>query len=92
MEWATEAICNQTDPDGFYPDMGGSTRGAKRVCAGCVVRVDCLEDALERREPFGVWGGKSTKERDKIAAERRRAAGLPSEPPLTIEQDDEEVA
>ena len=50
---------------------GGSTREAKEVCRGCVVREDCLEYALANGEKFGIWGGLSERERRKIR--RRRA-------------------
>ena len=49
--WQDEANCLGVDPDLFFPERGASTREAKEVCRGCVVRVDCLEYALhERRE------------------------------------------
>ena len=36
---------------------------AKRICAGCNVRTECLEYALEMREPYGIWGGLTELER-----------------------------
>jgi WhiB family redox-sensing transcriptional regulator len=68
--WMADAICAQTDPEAFYPEKGGSTAEAKRVCMGCPVRTDCLEYALENNERFGIFGGKSERERRKIAKER----------------------
>src|ERR1700739_605766 len=59
------------DPDLFFPERGASTREAKEVCRGCVVREDCLEYALANGEKFGIWGGLSERERRKI---RRRGA------------------
>ena len=70
MEWQERALCAQTDPEAFFPEKGGSTREAKRICAGCEVRVECLEYALENDERFGIWGGMSERERRK---QRRRA-------------------
>ena len=58
-------------PDLFFPERGASTREAKEVCRGCVVREDCLEYALANGEKFGIWGGLSERERRKIR--RRRA-------------------
>lgn len=62
-KWQNRASCAQTDPEAFFPEKGGSTREAKRICLGCEVRAECLEYALERDERFGIWGGLSVRER-----------------------------
>ncbi|MGV8973116.1 MAG: WhiB family transcriptional regulator, partial [Rhodoglobus sp.] len=54
--WQERALCAQTDPEAFFPEKGGSTREAKKVCTGCEVRGECLEYALEHDERFGIWG------------------------------------
>ena len=41
-EWQSRANCMGVDPDLFFPERGASTREAKEVCRGCVVREDCL--------------------------------------------------
>jgi WhiB family redox-sensing transcriptional regulator len=66
MGWQDRALCAQTDPEAFFPEKGGSTREAKRVCRGCDVRAECLEYALENDERFGIWGGLSERERRRI--------------------------
>ncbi len=66
LPWASEAKCLQADPDTFFPEKGGSTREAKRICAECPVRSECLEHALEQDEKFGIWGGLSERERRKL--------------------------
>ncbi len=70
--WQRQANCMGVDPDLFFPERGASTREAKEVCRGCVVREDCLEYALENGEKFGIWGGMSERERRRI----RRARAL----------------
>jgi len=70
--WTEQALCAQVDPDLFFPDKGDSPRQAKRICAGCEVRADCLAEALDRGERWGVWGGLS--ERERRALRRRNAA------------------
>ena len=60
LAWQERALCAQTDPEAFFPEKGGSTREAKRVCATCEVREEC----------FGIWGGMSERERRKL---KRRA-------------------
>jgi WhiB family redox-sensing transcriptional regulator len=68
--WQEQALCAQTDPEAFFPEKGGSTREAKRICSGCEVRAECLEYALANDERFGIWGGLSERERRRL----RRAA------------------
>ena len=69
--WQDRALCAQTDPEAFFPEKGGSTREAKRVCRSCEVRAECLEYALEHDERFGIWGGLSERERRRL----KRQAG-----------------
>lgn len=66
LAWQTDALCAQTDPEAFFPEKGGSTRDAKKICASCEVRVQCLEYALQNDERFGIWGGLSERERRKL--------------------------
>ena len=70
LAWQERALCAQTDPEAFFPEKGGSTREAKRVCAACEVRAECLQYALANDERFGIWGGLSERERRKL---KRRA-------------------
>ena len=71
LAWQSDALCAQTDPEAFFPEKGGSTRDAKRICTSCDVRAQCLEYALQNDERFGIWGGLSERERRKL----KRAAG-----------------
>ena len=71
--WRLQALCAETDPEAFFPDKGGSTREAKRVCTGCDVRAECLEFALTSDERFGIWGGLSERERRRLRLQRRDA-------------------
>ncbi len=66
LAWQEQALCAQTDPEAFFPEKGGSTREAKKVCLSCDVRVDCLEYALGSDERFGIWGGLSERERRRL--------------------------
>jgi WhiB family redox-sensing transcriptional regulator len=49
--------CRVNDPELFFADSPADVEFAKTLCANCPVRLDCLNGALERREPWGVWGG-----------------------------------
>lgn len=77
--WWDFANCLGVDPDLFFPERGASTKEAKEVCRGCVVREDCLEYALGHGEKFGIWGGMSERERRRLRRQRalskRAAAG-----------------
>jgi WhiB family transcriptional regulator, redox-sensing transcriptional regulator len=66
LPWAADAKCLQADPETFFPEKGGSTREAKRICVQCDVRDLCLDYALENDERFGIWGGLSERERRKL--------------------------
>jgi WhiB family transcriptional regulator, redox-sensing transcriptional regulator len=69
LGWQDRALCAQTDPEAFFPEKGGSTREAKKVCRSCEVRAECLEFALENDERFGIWGGMSERERRRLKRE-----------------------
>jgi WhiB family redox-sensing transcriptional regulator len=70
LSWQGDALCSQTDPEAFFPEKGGSTRDAKRICGQCNVQSECLEYALKNDERFGIWGGLSERERRRL---RKRA-------------------
>jgi WhiB family redox-sensing transcriptional regulator len=70
QSWQERALCAETDPEAFFPEKGGSTREAKKICTGCEVKAECLEFALANDERFGIWGGLSERERRRL---RRRA-------------------
>ena len=72
LSWQDLALCAETDPEAFFPEKGGSTREAKRVCRSCEVRAECLEYALENGIAFGIWGGLSPQERRPLTRDRAR--------------------
>jgi len=67
LTWQDAALCAQADPDEWYPEKGGSSLRAKRICRRCPVRVPCLGYALDHGEAHGVWGGLSAEERTRAA-------------------------
>ncbi|QXV62916.1 WhiB family transcriptional regulator [Amycolatopsis sp. TNS106] len=64
--WHDDALCAETDPELFFPDDDDDAVDAKRICARCEVRAQCLMYALEADERTGVWGGVSAGERNRI--------------------------
>jgi WhiB family redox-sensing transcriptional regulator len=65
-DWQSRGLCAQTDPEAFFPAKGDSAREAKRLCARCPVRAECLAYALANNEQHGVWGGLSERERRRL--------------------------
>lgn len=78
--WEERGACRNFQNDEFYPERSKPST-AKTVCAGCPVRTECLEAALQREEPFGVWGGLDTRERRRLLKARRLAEGTGVVPP-----------
>ena len=74
MKWRELGACRGLEPGMFFPDEEDDAADAKAVCAGCDVRVACLEHAVAIREKQGVWGGATERERRRIIRQRRRTA------------------
>jgi WhiB family redox-sensing transcriptional regulator len=70
LEWMDMGLCRQADPESFFPDMGGSSREAKQVCAACDVRAECLSYALTNDIRQGIWGGLSAHQRRRLEQQR----------------------
>ena len=70
-----ELPCHVGDPDLWFAENPADLERAKQLCADCPIRHQCLEAALEREEPWGVWGGQIF-ERGAIVA-RKRPRGRP---------------
>lgn len=76
LDWQDDAACRHVDGDVFFPGHGtdgapaaADVEAAKRVCADCPVRLECLAYAIRAGEPHGIWGGHTTGERKRIARE-----------------------
>lgn len=68
-EWRRYARCRDHDPDQLFV-RGARQREARRICAGCPVRAQCLAEALDNRVEFGVWGGLTERERRALLRHR----------------------
>jgi WhiB family redox-sensing transcriptional regulator len=67
--------CHNSDPDLFFSEVASEIGIAKALCAQCPVQSQCLEAALSRQEPCGVWGGELFEDGSIIA--KRRTVGRP---------------
>lgn len=74
LSWRKQGACVGLDPSIFFPDSEEAVAEAVAICAGCSVRISCLEHALQVREKDGVWGGATDRERRRMIRQRRRSA------------------
>jgi WhiB family redox-sensing transcriptional regulator len=74
-QWVKQGACKD-DPDAMFPgSLPAEIEDAKAVCRRCPVVQQCRKWALDTREPFGVWGGMSEKERANLLRQRGRGTG-----------------
>jgi WhiB family transcriptional regulator, redox-sensing transcriptional regulator len=82
IDWRAAGACRSADPDLFFPIAthvavaASQMRKAQLICAGCGVRQQCLDFAVQNGEMNGVWGGTTPEERIRArrALMRRRRA------------------
>lgn len=75
-EWKLAKACTPEQADVFFPERGADADTAKRICAGCTVRRECLTYALTPPvERYGIWGGTSGNERRRLTV-----AGITNRP------------
>jgi WhiB family redox-sensing transcriptional regulator len=67
--------CWDVDPELFFAESPADVDRAKATCQGCPVRLACLSAALDRAEPWGVWGGELVVAGSVVA--RKRPRGRP---------------
>lgn len=74
MTWQAEAACVGLDggEEIFFSEELQDIAAAKRICAECPVMAECLEGAMTRREPWGVWGGQLFMNGRVLMTKRRR--------------------
>jgi WhiB family transcriptional regulator, redox-sensing transcriptional regulator len=70
-----ELPCRVNDPELFFAESPADVEQAKSLCRPCPVRAECLAGALERSEPWGVWGGELLV--SGVVVARKRPRGRP---------------
>lgn len=73
-EWQDDAACRGADTAVFFPRDEAGAAEAKAICDTCPVAQECLEWAIETRQPDGVWGGLTPTERHRLIRRRQKAA------------------
>jgi WhiB family redox-sensing transcriptional regulator len=64
--WREKAACRDEDPELFYSSDEHSQILGKAICGRCIVRGECLDNALKTHQPDGIWGGKTASEREEL--------------------------
>jgi WhiB family redox-sensing transcriptional regulator len=72
--------CRMVDPELFFAEGPADVEAAKALCRDCPIQEACLAGALERREPWGVWGGQLFI--GGVVVARKRPRGRPRKYPL----------
>lgn len=75
VDMGMDLPCRRFDPDLWFSESPAELELAKSLCGDCPVRVECLAGAVERQEPWGVWGGEIF-ERGAVVP-RKRPRGRP---------------
>lgn len=71
--------CRENDAELWFADTPDGVEFAKALCRTCPVRETCLAGALDRREPWGVWGGEYFVHGETVARKRPRGRPRKSE-------------
>lgn len=69
--WHADAACKEHTGVTFFPDEGPERRSGRVTLPGCLVREECLADALADAHCEGVWGGTTSAERRRVKAQVR---------------------
>ena len=82
--------CHSAEPELFFDEAPGSIALAKSLCGSCPMKAACLEGALSRAEPCGVWGGELFVDGQTVTA--KRTVGRPRLAPVAVTAFDEDEA
>ena len=76
--------CRTYDSELWFAEEQADIDRAQRMCRACPLQAACLSDAIERKEPWGVWGGELF-ERGQVVAQKK-PKGRPRKDAELIEQ------
>jgi len=77
---STTLPCHRVDPDLFFAESPADVERAKALCLDCPIRPTCLAEALDRSEPWGVWGGQLVVQG--VIVPQKRPRGRPRKHPI----------
>ena len=87
-----DALPCRQEPDLFFAEAPADLEIAKMLCADCPVRVECLASALDRAEPWGVWGGEVFIGGTIAPTKRGRGRPRKNPPPLDVPEPHRQIA
>lgn len=64
--WRQDSMCSKTKSIDWFSEDKEQIQMAKEACRKCTVADKCLEFAVRNKERFGIWGGFTTRERNKL--------------------------
>jgi WhiB family redox-sensing transcriptional regulator len=79
-DWIKKAACRGEHPGVFFPAKNKSVEAARAICRTCFVQQDCLQYANATATRFGVWGGTSQRQRDRMKRNTRQIALANTQP------------
>lgn len=83
--WTDSAVCASVGGIEFFPDPGQGGFTAKKLCASCPVKAECLSEALSEPWIMGIWGGFSERRRQELRSRLLRENGrLPTVDELRV--------
>ena len=71
-EWQDDGTCRSVDSDLWFEDYPSKYDPVFKICAECPVQEQCLRASFDNREEFGIWGGMSAHERNRIEPRYRK--------------------
>jgi WhiB family redox-sensing transcriptional regulator len=75
VDWRNRAACQDIEPSLFFSEddediptdvQAQFTEAAKRICSSCTEQLACLKSAVEMPEAYGIWGGHTSEERERL--------------------------
>jgi WhiB family redox-sensing transcriptional regulator len=66
--WAEKGACRRLSPDIFFDDTDGDFPNitAATACGHCMIQLECLNWAMRTKEKYGIWGGTTPRQREKL--------------------------
>jgi len=78
-DWRAHRACKDVDTAVFFPQNRTGVVAARKICAECPVRWECLNYAVCNQIQYGIWGGTSENQRANLIRAMRMLVGRDDE-------------